>query len=218
VEGSKLSVIPNAVAITHDDRALGALRDQKRESLGIGEAELVIGYLGRLSGEKGLRFLIDAVHELADELPMKLLIVGDGPQQSELEEIVDSLGLSDRVVFAGFQTDPEAWLPAFDVSVLPSLTEGTPVALLEAMAARVPLIATNVGGVPQVIADGTNGLLVPAGDAWALSVAIRTLIRDPELMRRLAAAGLETVRTRYGLDSWCRRLEEQYCSLLAAGA
>ena len=211
LSASRIAVIPNAVAPSCGGAALEALRQQRRGSLGIGANERVVGYLGRLSEEKGLVHLIEAIAAMRSATtPVRLLLVGDGPQRAALERQVRALGLGGLVVFAGFQTDAETWLPAFDIFALPSLTEGTPMALLEAMAAGVPVIASAVGGVPKVVTDGVNGLLVPPADVAALVGGLQTLIGNPELRGLLGRAGGETIRVNYGIESWRRAIEGLY--------
>lgn len=209
---SRIAVIPNAVAPPcGGGAALEALRQQRRGSLGLGANEPVVGYLGRLSEEKGLVHLIEAIAAMRSaSTPVRLLLVGDGPQRAALERQVQTLGLDGLVVFAGFQTDAETWLPAFDIFALPSLTEGTPMALLEAMAAGVPVIASAVGGVPKVVTDGVNGLLVLPADVAALVGGLQTLSGNPELRGRLGSAGEETIRANYGIESWSRTIEGLY--------
>lgn len=215
IQGSRIVVIPNAVEVHYGEDKLRIRRQDKRHFLDISPEEFIVGYMGRLSEEKGLILLVEAVAGLRDAaVPVKLLIVGDGSERTALEQLVRAKALENAVIFAGFQADIENWLSAFDVFVLPSLTEGTPMALLEAMAAGVPVIATAVGGVPMVITDGIDGLLVPSGNVEAISEKILCLKDDLELQRRLGRAGFDTVTCNYGTNSWCRAIEGLYCSAL----
>jgi glycosyltransferase involved in cell wall biosynthesis len=212
IQDSRIRVIPNAVAPHCGTEEMLTYRLEKRRSLNIALQEYVVGYTGRLSEEKGLIYLVGAVANLRDAaVPVKLLIVGDGPERLALEQLVRDRGLENLVIFAGFQTDVEKWLPVLDVFILPSLTEGTPMALLEAMAASVPVIATAVGGVPKVITDGVDGLLVPSGNVGAISEKILCLKDDSELQRRLGRAGFDTVTCKYAINSWCQAIEGLYC-------
>jgi len=211
IQASRITVIPNAVAPHCGTEKMRTCRMEKRRTLNIAPHEYVIGYIGRLSGEKGLTYLVEAVAKIRDAaVPVKLLIVGDGPERENLEQQVKDINLGNMVTFAGFQTDIENWLPALDVFTLPSLTEGTPMALLEAMAAGVPVIATAVGGVPKVVTDGVDGLLVPPENVGAISEKILWLKDDIELQRRLGRAGSDTVTCKYGINSWCRTIESLY--------
>jgi glycosyltransferase involved in cell wall biosynthesis len=211
IQNLRIEVIPNAVEPPAGEEELRARRQEKRRSLAIAPHEHLVGFLGRLSEEKGLTYLIEAAAELRDAaVPVKLLLIGDGPERSPLEQLVRARGLESMVIFAGFQTDIENWLPAFDSFVLPSLTEGTPMALLEAMAVGVPVIATAVGGVPKVVTDGVNGFLVPPGEVGPLSEKIQMLIENPDLKRRLSIEGINTIKRNYDIFSWCRRIENLY--------
>lgn len=210
ISDSRVAVLPNAVAILNREgfRARG---EKKRIALGIHLDDCVIGYLGRLSEEKGVAYLVEAVAALSDKVArVKLVIVGDGPEKVRLERQVKANGLSGKVVFAGFRTDIENWYPAFDVFALPSLTEGTPLALLEAMAAGVPVVASATGGVPGIITDCVNGILVQPGNPGMLKEKLYELLVDSELSRRLGEAGIRTVTSRYSIDKWCRAIENCY--------
>ena len=211
IHETRIVVLPNAVESSLGEKELLARRQKIRSSLAIAPQEHVVGYLGRLSEEKGLTYLVDAVVVFRDAaVPVKLIIVGDGPERSALEQQVKARGLESMVIFAGFQTDIENWLPVFDSFVLPSLTEGTPMALLEAMAVGVPVIATAVGGVPKVVTDGVNGLLVPPGEIGPISKKIQLLKGNPDFMRRLSIEGSNTIKSSYNIHSWCRRIEAIY--------
>lgn len=112
--------------------------------------------------------------------------------------------------FVGFQTDIENWLSALDVFVLPSLTEGTPMALLEAMVMEIPVIVSAVGGVPKVVFHMESGFLVPPGDHQAICNALNILKNDPKLKDQLAKEGANTVKEQYDIRSWCRKIENVY--------
>ena len=211
IRRSRISVIPNGVSLVPVEENAALRRRKLRALLDIGSEEHVIGYLGRLSAEKGLIYLIEAVSQLfIATIRLKLIIVGDGPERAKLERKVKGAGLESKVVFAGFQTETEEWYRVFDSFVLPSLTEGTPLALLEAMAAGLPVVASAVGGVPKVVSDGINGLLSPPGDAVALGDKIRVLIENPQLSRMLGNTGAQSVRAEYGIDRWCQAIEDCY--------
>lgn len=209
---SKVVVVPNAVMpFCNEDERL-VRRREKRHFLSIEDHEWAVGYLGRLSEEKGLPHLVEAVTFLHDSaIRVKLVIVGDGPARIMLEHLVREKRIDDSVVFAGFQKDTENWLSALDIFILPSLTEGTPMALLEAMGMSVPVIATAVGGVPEVITDGVNGLLVPPADFQCIGQKVEWLMKNQELMDRIGRAGRNTIKEKYNIDSWCRTIELLYC-------
>ncbi|MBI4229550.1 MAG: glycosyltransferase family 4 protein [Planctomycetes bacterium] len=187
----KVDVIPNPVP---DEFFLPMDARAARSALGADGAPL-LGIVGRLAAEKGHRFLFGAVRRLARDLPgTRLAVVGDGPMRFELEASVREAGLDGRVVFAGLRDDVHRILSGLDVFVLASSYEGQGVVLLEAMAAGVPVVATRVGGVPGVVRDGTDGLLVPYGDEEALAGALRRVWSDRALRERLVESGRERAR------------------------
>jgi glycosyltransferase involved in cell wall biosynthesis len=169
-----------------------------RDELGFGPDDVVFGYVGRFVPIKDLPTLIGAFAQLAAEVPRaRLLLVGDGEQRRALEVLVAELGLDDRVRFAGWRRDLAAVYGAMDVGVLSSLNEGTPVALIEAMAAGRPVIATAVGGVRDVVSDGWTGLVVPPSSARALADAMLRLASDRESRHRLGAAARREIASRF---------------------
>lgn len=218
LDGGRIDVVHNAAGSTLKEEDFHRLRLEKRSSLSIGADEFVAGFAGRLSQEKGARYLIEAASEMKHHgKRYKLLIMGDGPERECLSSMVKKAGLDRDVLFTGFLENSEEWLPALDIFVLPSLTEGTPMALLEAMAMGIPVIASAVGGVPDVIEDGINGFLVPPGESRAIHERIMLLIDKPDQMKRFSRAGKETVNSRYNVRDWCRRIEQMYDSLAEGG-
>lgn len=210
VDARRIQVITNAIA-TVDDVSRETVRKQTRARIGIGWREFVFGYVGRLSEEKGLLYLLQAARQLS--LPhgeWRILVVGDGSHRTALEHAVRQLGLDGKVIFAGFQSDTSAWYPAMDAFVLPSMMEGTPMSLLEAMAQRIPVIASAVGGVTAIVSDRENGLLVPPADPVKLADAMRTLAADPCLCRRISDGGIRSVRDNYDIGSWTRKVRDVY--------
>ena len=160
-------------------------RDEARSALGI--HGLAFGTAGRLTAQKSLGDALDAVARVPD---VELLVLGDGPQRASLERHAAELGVSERVRFLGTGTrdDVLTLFRAVDVALLTSAWENLPHTLLEALAAGTPVVATAVGGIPEVVVDGANGLLVPPGDVDALTWAMERLVRDDGLRGRLAAA------------------------------
>ncbi|MHB9143915.1 MAG: glycosyltransferase [Symbiobacteriia bacterium] len=152
-----------------------------------GPVPFVIGSVGRLEPEKGHAHLLEAFSLLATEYPhLHLHLVGDGVELPRLQALARDRGIVDRVVFFGYQSDVTACLQDFDLFALPSLREGMPLALLEAMSSGLPVVATRVGGVPEAL--GEAGILVKPGDDQALAAALRAMIDDPERRRSAAAA------------------------------
>jgi glycosyltransferase involved in cell wall biosynthesis len=202
-------VIPNAMLPPYS-RQTG--EEVSRRRLDIPESAFVFGSVGRLSAEKGHRFMISAFAEACtavDLQPLRLVVVGDGREQPALEQQAAELGIRNKVHFAGFQGDPAAWMRLLDCLVQPSLTEGTPNAVLEALCLQVPVVATAVGGVPDLIVHGHNGLLVRAEDSHALASAMLELVRSPELKTKLIA-GASSLKAEYSPETQRRRLIAVY--------
>jgi len=150
-----------------------------RERFGIPSGQVLIGVVGRLSPEKGHRFLIQALPLLAEQLErVTLILVGDGQERRRLTELALSLGLEQKVILAGYQTEVTPFYHACDLIALPSLSEGMPNAALEAMRCSRPVLATRVGGIPEVVLEGETGFLVAPGDPQALADALVRLLAD----------------------------------------
>jgi glycosyltransferase involved in cell wall biosynthesis len=182
-------VIQNAMLPPYERKSAVVV---SRESLGISPRTFVFGSVGRLSAEKGHRFLISAFHDLCKMQPeaaLYLIVVGDGREQEPLEKQAASLGIRDKILFAGYQGSCTDWMRLMDCMVQPSLTEGTPNSVLEAMCLDLPVVATAVGGVPDLVVDGENGLLVPSNDPGALAAAMRRMMQSEGLRRKLVAGG-----------------------------
>lgn len=189
-----------------------------RHRLGVDSGEPVILAVGRMSREKGHVDLISAVGQLRHldpELNFKLVIVGDGPERERVERLAAELAISERVVLAGHVDDLRAYYALADVLAMPSHSEGSPLALLEAMAAGVPVVATRVGGVPEIVADGESALLVAPKDARAFAIALARVLRDLQLVRTLSANALKRSRQDFSPEVYARSLTELYLKLLA---
>ena len=175
---------------------------------------LLIGYIGRLIQQKGVDTLIRAFAEI--EMPHKeLYIVGDGPERNALEQLASRLGEARRVRFLGYRQDRIALLKAFDAFVLPSSREGFPRCLLEAMAAGIPVVATDIPGCRAVVRDGDTGLLFPPGSAPGLASALRRLLADERLRAALAARAQALVRRDFSAEAMAARYAELYGELAA---
>ena len=176
--------------------------DRRRSALGIAAGDRIVGVVGSLYGVKGHRFLLDAAPQILDACrSTTFVLVGRGELEAELRAHATRLGLDRQVRFLGFRDDARELLSLFDVFALPSLSEGLSVALLEAMAAGKPVVATNVGGNPELITNGETGLLVPPGDVPSLAAAIGRLLKDPGEARRLGENGMSRVTKSFGLES-----------------
>jgi glycosyltransferase involved in cell wall biosynthesis len=214
-ESSKIITIPNSVPFQVFDNVNQSKVSRLRRNWDFDNGIPVIGTVGRFVEPKGYPHLLDAMVRIQAHLPdVKVLLVGDGVLRRPMEEKAEALGLSDAVIFTGIRRDVPEILALLDVFVLPSLWEGLPIALLEAMAAGLPVVATRVGGVPEVVVDGVTGLLVPPRDPEALSEAILTLLQDPDLRQKMGQAGQDRVREYFSVERMVKRTENLYASLL----
>jgi glycosyltransferase involved in cell wall biosynthesis len=211
----RISVVYNGVDITQFDKSD---REAARAELGIEPDNLAIGSVGRLSIDKGGQdILLRSLAHLREAHPeAKLLFVGKGPLRSDLQQLAQELAQGGAVIFTGQRADVPRLLSAMDIFVLPSLREALPIAVLEAMAARVPVIATRVGGVPEIVQDGLNGLLVPPGDEATLHVVLERLVADPQLRLTLGQAGRDHVEASFTLDKMVTKVEGIYEELARA--
>jgi glycosyltransferase involved in cell wall biosynthesis len=210
VPASRLLLMPYGIPLAELNTPLS--RNAARDRLGV--KGLVIGAVGRLEDQKGHVYLIEALPELRREIPdLAVLLVGDGRRQENLQRQVRDLGLQDTVRFLGTRRDLPEIYRALDVFVQPSLWEGLSLALLKAMGAGLPVVATRVSGSTEAIEDGSNGKLVAPGDPGALARAILELHRQPEERQRLGDAARRTVVAKFSLEAMLRRLEELYLDL-----
>lgn len=193
-------------------------RAELRSRLGIGTDEAVILTIGRFSLEKGHTLLLRALQQMRS-IPRnwRLVLVGTGPEHDRIRRLAHSLGLGERVVFAGWHTDVRPFYANADVFVLPSLSEGSSNVLLEAMAAKVPIAATRVGGNSEIILQNETGLLVPAGDIKRLAEAIARLLAEPNLASRLAEAAFVRAMDEFSVESYRHRLLGFYAESLQTG-
>ena len=181
-----------------------------RRELGIHPEEIVMGTVTRLHDSKGNDYLVDAARTVVDQRPnAKFFLFGEGPLLEPLQQQAARLGLGDRFVFGGFVKDVAAVLAAFDVSVFPSLWEGTPLTVFETMAAGKPIVATDADGLLDVLTDETDALIVPKRDAGALAAKIVRLIDNPAERARLAA-NARTTSAEYDIASFVRKMEKLY--------
>jgi len=195
IPAEKVLVIRNGV----DPSRFRVPRGEFRQREGIPADRLLVTSVGRLHEQKGLGWLLEAARLVVSEWPeVRFLVVGEGPERKELLRLRDRAGLEEYVRFLGFRPDVPQILADSDVFVLPSLWEGLAIALLEAMAAGLPVVVTDVEGVREVVTDGETGLVVPPADAGALSSALGRLLSDPGLRKRLARAGRERVIRHFG--------------------
>lgn len=205
---AKVSVGYNAVEI---DRFGGAAPAGLRERIGGGERPLVLTP-ARLDEQKGHAVLLRAAAELPG---VDFVLAGEGPLRGSLEALAAELGVADRVRFLGYRSDVPELLAACDVFALPSLYEGSSLAVLEAMAARRPVVSSAIGGTDELVEDGADGMLVAPGDAEGLAAALRRLLGDPALRADLAARARERVERDFTPAAMTGRVEAIYAELLA---
>jgi glycosyltransferase involved in cell wall biosynthesis len=205
-----ITVIPNAVVPSSE------VRPDAHPALSDGP---LVGVVARLKPEKGVANFLKAAARVSPLFPeARFVIAGDGPLRRELGDLAEDLGLKSRVRFLGFRSDASALMQSMDVLAVPSLTEGSPLVTLEAMAAGLPVVASAVGGIPDQIRHDKEGLLVPPGDTGALGEALLDLLRDPSRARRLGEAGRRRATSEFGHPTMVKRIEDVYRSVLGRPA
>jgi glycosyltransferase involved in cell wall biosynthesis len=210
VRRQRITVIPNGIDVhaSHAAPSCAPLAAEARK-------EQVIGIVARLDLQKGFECLLNAVAALRRSFPgLRLVIVGEGPDRAKIEQMVSRQNLAGVVTMAGRQSDMPAVYAGIDIFVLPSLNEGLPMTLLEAMAASKPIVATRVGAVPTVITDRETGLLIEPNDAAGLTNALAQLLTDPELCRRLALKARAQVEQHYTAAAMSRKYLAMYQDVL----
>lgn len=203
----EVSVIRNGTPDREGDRAI------VREELGMAEGEPLVLAVGNLYSVKGHAVLLRALGRLPPELrrrPWRVAIAGRGEEEARLRAIAEEEGLEDRVHLLGFRPDVPDLLAAADLFVMPSFSEGLPLALVEAMFAARPVVASRVGGIPEVVTGEGDAILVPPGDADALSVAVGGILECPERGRALGRAAREIARADFTLERMAASYEEAY--------
>lgn len=213
VRPSKIEVIVNGLPL--DQFQKQGERERVRSELGIPPGAVVIGKVAGFRPVKGHEDLVRAFSQVAGEFPCSLLLlVGDGVRRRPVEQLVRELGLSGRVIFAGFRQDVPVLLSAMDVLALASLWEGMPLSVLEAMAAGLAVVATRTGGIPEVVVEGETGLLVPPGDPAALAGALREVLRHPDRTQQMGEAGRRRMDGAYDIRRTAQAYHQVYQALL----
>ncbi|MBM3308048.1 MAG: glycosyltransferase family 4 protein [Candidatus Eisenbacteria bacterium] len=220
LDPSKVVVIGNGVDLARFDRAfdVGAVRSD----LGIGRDDRVVTLIGELCDRKGQRYALEAAPRIRERVPgLKLLFVGGGGLERELRDAAERLGVSDVVVFAGVRRDVPAILAASDLLILPSEDECFPFAILEAMASRLPVVASDVGGIRDAVEHGVTGLVVAPCDVGALARAVTEVLSDPRRAKAMGSAGRAKVEAEFSVKVCTNavlRLYEELLSRRADGA
>ncbi len=188
---------------------------ETRRLLGIPPDRFVVGWIGRMTGVKRTDDVLLAVRRLRERgVEAVLCMVGDGPDRDTTERRAHELGIVRDSLFLGYQDDVAPFYAAFDALILPSANEGTPVSAIEALAAGCPVVATRVGGVPDVVRDGFDGFLVEPGDVDAMAERLARLAADPKLRRRMGEAGRASVHERYSVERLLDNVDRLYRELL----
>ena len=208
VRPERIHLVRNAWRAAH----VPLSRAEARAALGLDPDALVAGWVGRISAEKGPEIMIEALSASASA-DVTLSVIGSGPMERELRALADARGVAHRIRWHGVVPEAGRYLPAFDALLLTSWTEGTPIVLLEAMSARVPIVTTAVGGVPDVLSEG-EAILVPAGDSAAIGRALAEVLENPTA----AAIRCEEARRRlerdFAVEPWVQRYRDIYSSCL----
>jgi glycosyltransferase involved in cell wall biosynthesis len=216
---------PERVVVIHNGIDLGMASGEDRgdqlaelrERHGLDGEDLIVGMVANFNRPiKGARYFVEAMPQILAAVPRaRFLFLGGGNEEGPLRARVAELGVSAAVVFAGFQTQVELYYELMDISVLTSLSEGLSMTLLESMSHGLPVVATRVGGNPELVTDGETGWLVPAKDVGAFASRVIALLQDPALRRKMGAAGRRVVQERFDITDTSRAYEELYASILA---
>ncbi|MBL4849459.1 MAG: glycosyltransferase family 4 protein [Planctomycetes bacterium] len=216
---------PEWITCVHSGIDLARIDDAPEETaklraeLDVPDGHKLIGNVAALAGHKGQRYLIEAIPTiLAQEPEVTFVIVGDGELKEELLAQADTLGVAERIRFTGFRTDVPSLLKAFDIFVMPSHMEGLGTSVLDALAARLPVVGTEAGGMPEILIEGETGLVCPIKDGPAIAKNVLRLLADPELAARLAVAGRARVEKMFSTDSMVEGTLAVYRRLLAEPA
>lgn len=216
IVGKRNWVVHNAVNV--DTNPSDVSENEKNEvfsEFGVPSNAMLVVTAGRLSPEKGHRYLVDAIAKCrSDNKEIYYVFCGEGPCLEELKEQCQRLGVLSHCLFIGFRRDLQKIFRAMDLFVLPSLTEGLPNVVLESFACAKPVVATQVGGVPELVKDGVNGLLVPAQCSHSLAEAMKRFLGDRKFRHNMGLAGFETVKKDFGFVDQTRKLEMIYSEIL----
>jgi glycosyltransferase involved in cell wall biosynthesis len=216
VPPAQITVIHNAIDPTQFDlNAFQSAGMRRRLELMIAPEQPVVTFIGRLTAQKGLDYFLSMAAQVQPVVPpARFLIIGDGVLRAQLQAQAQALGLGKAITFLGHREDIPVWLAASDVVVNPSVREGLPYVILEALATARPVVATAVGGVPEVIVDGETGRLVHPGDVQALTQAVLWVLRNPEAAREMAQNGRAWVIREANTETMAQYTAAVYRSVL----
>jgi glycosyltransferase involved in cell wall biosynthesis len=213
----KFSVIRLGIDLDRRITSVGDDGASLRKLFGVAPDEFVVGWVGRMTAIKRVDDVLLAFQRLRERgIEARLCLVGDGPDREQVEQVAHDLGIARHTLFVGYQRDVAPYYSFFDAFVLPSANEGTPVVAIESLAAGRPVVATRVGGTPDVVEDGDDGMLVRVGDVDAIASALERLAHNPELRHRLGEEGRKRVVPRYRVERLVDDVDALYRELLSA--
>lgn len=213
INKNKIKVIENGVDGTRYEN-IGD-KNELRKELQLAEDDFVLGFVGRFVYEKGLNYLIKAMADLVKQYPkLKLVLVGDGPKREEIEKLVNQFKLNGFVRLPGLRSDTHLFYNMFDLFVLASVSEGLPLVLLESMAAKCPVLATKVGGIPNVIKHGHSGYLVDSKNSEHLAEGIEYLYKNFVQKKNYTKKAYEFFKQNYDISSTVKKYEKEYTTIL----
>jgi glycosyltransferase involved in cell wall biosynthesis len=214
-------IAPGKVEVVYDGCAFDAIelegaRARARQNLGIAQGDWVLGCIGQFTSEKGHEYLIRGLKRLQEQsLPTRLVLVGDGPLRGSYQTLIRELGLASHVILPGFVADPASVLPAFDVYVFPSLSEGLGSTLLMAMAHQIPVCASQTGGIPELVLEGETGSLFAPGDPQALAETVLRCARDKALTQKMAESAHRRVKSDFAVERMVSETYKIYANVLS---
>ena len=210
-----IEVIPNGIKLKEFDTIFKIDREKKRSELGLKEYHIVAGMVARLHPIKDHFTLVKAFKKVVQKEPnARLLIAGTGELYSEIARLIDELGLNEYVKLLGYYEDLFGFLRSLDIFVLASISESAPISILEAMTTGLPVVASDVGGVKEMVVDNETGILVPSKDVDALANALLKIIESPDMRERMGKMGRKRVEEFYSFDNMIKKYEKLYISLV----
>lgn len=214
-----LTVINNGISISKNNKHnLISTNNLDADIINFCKGGIIIGSIGRLSAEKGFEYLIDAVPILLKQnVNIKLIIIGEGHEKIRLQKKIDTLNISNKVLLAGYKREAYRYLDCFDIFVIPSLTEGLPISILEAMQAKIPIVASRVGGIPEVLQNGKGGLLVEPKNPTSLAHAILQIIDNPDLSQKFTNFSYKEAVSKYTGEDMALKYINLYGKLIYGG-
>ncbi len=212
IHPDKIDVIHNGIDIK---QIKYTQKDNKKREFNLNGSEIILGCVGNLRSVKGHRYLIQSMPMILKSAPdVRLMMVGDGPLRNELETLAGELKVKDKITFLGYRSDIYEIMPIFDIFILPSLSEGLCNAVIEAMAAKLPVIATNTGGNPELVEDGKTGILIPPRSPENIANAVLELVNDANKRNDMGESGFNKVKNEFQLNRTIKKYEDAYISLI----